>query len=159
MGKLLTSGTGNPGPIFIVTHLTIPSQSATADSCTTEREEDVLAFQEANGLISVGWVHTHPSQSCFMSSLDLHTHASYQITLPEAIAIVCAPNHDPSFGLFRLTDPPGLQTIVNCREPGLFHPHVKGDGSNIPALYTDAWGHVTLDPKRHLEIVDLRKRH
>jgi hypothetical protein len=26
-----------------------------------------------------------------MSSVDLHTHASYQLMLPEAIAIVCAP--------------------------------------------------------------------
>lgn len=46
-------------------------------------------------------IHTHPTQSCFMSSLDLHTHASYQVMLAEAVAIVCAPNHDPSFGIFR----------------------------------------------------------
>lgn len=29
-----------------------------------------------------------------MSSVDLHTHCSYQLMLPEAIAIVCAPSHD-----------------------------------------------------------------
>ncbi len=41
-------------------------------------------------------IHTHPTQSCFMSSMDLHTHVAYQQMLPEAIAIVCAPKGDPS---------------------------------------------------------------
>jgi STAM-binding protein len=30
-----------------------------------------------------------------MSSVDLHTHFSYQIMLPEAVAIVCAPRFTP----------------------------------------------------------------
>lgn len=80
-----------------------------------------------------------------MSSLDLHTHASYQIMLAEAIAIVCSPNQDISFGIFRyaffssfffsfvrytdqfecrLTDPPGLETIMKCSNKGLFHPQL-----------------------------------
>jgi hypothetical protein len=28
-----------------------------------------------------------------------------------------------SFGIFRLTDPPGLQTILECRASDAFHPH------------------------------------
>ena len=36
---------------------------------------------------------THPSQTSFMSSVDLHTHCSYQLILPEAIAIVCSPKY------------------------------------------------------------------
>ena len=36
-------------------------------------------------------LQTHPSQTAFMSSVDLHTHYAYQIMLTEAIAIVCAP--------------------------------------------------------------------
>ena len=28
-----------------------------------------------------------------------------------------------SFGIFRLTDPPGLQTILNCHAKEAFHPH------------------------------------
>ena len=35
---------------------------------------------------------THPSQTAFMSSVDLHTHYSYQVMLDEAIAIVVAPS-------------------------------------------------------------------
>lgn len=34
---------------------------------------------------------THPTQTAFLSSVDLHTHCSYQMMLPEAIAIVCSP--------------------------------------------------------------------
>jgi len=28
-----------------------------------------------------------------------------------------------SFGIFRLTDPPGLQTILDCNVKEAFHPH------------------------------------
>ena len=28
-----------------------------------------------------------------------------------------------SYGIFRLTDPPGLQTILDCRAKEAFHPH------------------------------------
>ena len=34
---------------------------------------------------------THPTQTAFLSSVDLHTHCSYQLMMPEAIAIVCSP--------------------------------------------------------------------
>ncbi|KAJ7871751.1 hypothetical protein B0H13DRAFT_1634192, partial [Mycena leptocephala] len=93
-------------------------------------------------------IHTHRSQSCFMSSVDLHTHASLQCMLPESFAVVCAPKSDPSFGIFRLTDPPGLQTVLKCTAKQAFHPYtvfVTGCGQ----------GHVQMRDAA-LEIVDLR---
>lgn len=30
---------------------------------------------------------------------------------------------DDSFGIFRLTDPPGLDVISNCKKTPAFHPH------------------------------------
>lgn len=36
---------------------------------------------------------THPTQTAFLSSVDLHTHCSYQMMLPESIAIVCSPKY------------------------------------------------------------------
>ncbi|CAD6923669.1 unnamed protein product [Tilletia caries] len=153
MGKLRT----HPHPAFVISHLTVPAQKGSSDRCETHEEEAIWAFQEESGLVTVGWIHTHPSQSAFLSSLDLHTHCSFQAMTPEAIAIVCAPRHEPSFGLFRLTDPHGVQTIMHCRAPGLFHPHVSETGDDIPALYTDALhGHVRLDPEAKLMVVDLR---
>ena len=82
-----------------------------------------------------------------MSSVDLHTHPGFQKMLPESVAVVCAPKSHPkcvvvvvvvaviigyyddsfwldsSFGIFRLTDPPGLSTILGCEEKEAFHPH------------------------------------
>ncbi|XP_058087253.1 AMSH-like ubiquitin thioesterase 1 [Magnolia sinica] len=76
---------------FNVTALIIPKQESTSDSCQTMNEEEIFDVQDKQSLFPLGWIHTHPSQSCFMSSIDLHTHYSYQIMLPEAIAIVMAP--------------------------------------------------------------------
>ncbi|KAJ7862988.1 hypothetical protein B0H13DRAFT_2565897 [Mycena leptocephala] len=125
-------------------------QHGTSDTCTMDEEEGVLAFAEEHGLLTLGWIHTHPSQSSFMSSMDLHTHATFQTMLPESFAVVCAPKSDPSVGIFRLTDPPGLQTIQNCNAEQAFHPHPDGP------IYTDAdKGHVQVC-EATLEIVDLR---
>ncbi|KAJ2842952.1 hypothetical protein GGI22_007377, partial [Coemansia erecta] len=102
---------------------------------------ELFAEQMHRDLITLGWIHTHPTQTCFMSSLDLHTQCSYQLLLPEAIAIVCSPRHDPHFGIFRLTDPSGVDIIQNCKEKTTFHPH-----SSSKVIYTsaDTGGHVVL---------------
>ncbi|GAA5946778.1 hypothetical protein JCM3765_002013 [Sporobolomyces pararoseus] len=126
---------------FTITTLLLPKQDGTPDTCVTTHEEEQFEFQDSRGLMTLGWIHTHPTQSTFLSSVDLHTHASYQIMLQEAIAIVCAPRHEPNFGIFRLTDPPGLETIVRCNDKSLFHIH-----PDLP-LYTDVdadWGHCRL---------------
>lgn len=88
-----------------------------------------------------------------MSSRDLHTHVWYQVQLPESIAIVCAPSKSPDWGVFRLTEPPGVQAIRGCKQPGIFHPHAEG------RLFTDALGrpgHVVEHEGLQFEVVDLR---
>ncbi|CAI0626348.1 unnamed protein product [Linum tenue] len=62
--------------------------------CQTLNEEEIFDVQDKLSLFPLGWIHTHPTQTCFMSSVDLHTHYSYQIMLPEAIAIVMAPTDE-----------------------------------------------------------------
>ncbi|KAG5361079.1 AMSH-like protease sst2 [Yarrowia sp. B02] len=109
---------------FFVTHLMIPPQESTSDTCQTTNEELLFEQIDENDLFVLGWIHTHPTQTCFMSSVDLHTQNSYQIMLPEAVALVCAPQHDPNFGIFRLSDPPGVDIIKNCNRGG-FHPHTE----------------------------------
>lgn len=76
-----------------ITHIIIPKQSGTSDSCNTMNEEELFDIQDQLNLITLGWIHTHPSQTAFLSSVDLHTHFSYQIMMKEAIAIVCAPKY------------------------------------------------------------------
>merc|ERR550532_3717386 len=134
---------------FQITHLLIPKQSGTSDSCTTTGEESIFDYQEKHDLITLGWIHTHPSQTAFLSSVDLHTQLSYQLMLPEAIAIVIAPKYNET-GFFSLTPDHGLDFIANCRESG-FHPHPKE-----PPLFAEL-GHVQLDHQSDVIIVDLRK--
>jgi STAM-binding protein len=141
---------------LFINHLIIPDQNSTSDTCDTteEGDNDLFDFCDSHDLLVCGWIHTHPSQTCFLSSRDLHTSSGYQIMLPEAIAIVCAPRYNPDWGIFRLTDPPGLGHVLKCEKKGLFHPH---DETN---LYTDAVrpGHVVEGPGLKFEVVDLRRR-
>ena len=59
---------------FQVAHLIIPEQIGGPDQCEMTAEERLLGYCLAEGLLTLGWIHTHPSQDCFMSSMDLHTH-------------------------------------------------------------------------------------
>ncbi|KWU45098.1 Mov34-domain-containing protein [Rhodotorula sp. JG-1b] len=67
---------------LVISHLLIPQQSGSSETCSMQREEEVAAFQQQESLLTLGWIHTHPTQSIFLSSLDLHTHASYHPQLP-----------------------------------------------------------------------------
>ncbi|XP_055634942.1 STAM-binding protein [Toxorhynchites rutilus septentrionalis] len=133
---------------LLITHVVVPKQKGTSDSCTTMNEEDIFNYQDQHNLITLGWIHTHPSQTAFLSSVDLHTHCSYQMMLEEAIAIVCSPKYEET-GFFCLTPSYGLDYISQCRQSG-FHPHPKD-----PALFMEAL-HITLDDKAIVEVVDLR---
>lgn len=88
-------GTPVSNALFI-SCLLIPEQRCTSDTCETENESSMLEFCIERDLLVLGWIHTHPTQTCFMSSRDLHTQAGYQVMMPEALAIVCAPRHVPS---------------------------------------------------------------
>ncbi|XP_078107544.1 LOW QUALITY PROTEIN: STAM-binding protein-like A [Sander vitreus] len=120
---------------FTVTHVIVPKQSGGPDYCDTENEEELFLIQDQYDLITLGWIHTHPTQTAFLSSVDLHTHCSYQMMLPEAIAIVCSPKFN-EIGYFKLTDR-GTDEISTCKQKG-FHPHSKE-----PPLFTHA-GHVNI---------------
>ncbi|KAG3271141.1 STAMBP-like [Ictidomys tridecemlineatus] len=91
---------------FTISPVLIPKQTAGSDYCNTENEEQLFLIQDQQGLITLGWIHTHPTQTTFLSSVHLHTHCSYQMLLPESIAIVCSPQ------------------ISSCHQKG-FHPHSK----------------------------------
>lgn len=106
---------------FTITTLIIPKQTSTSDTVTMLNEEDILEVADQRDLMTLGWIHTHPTQQCFMSSVDLHTHFPYQLLMAEAIAIVVAPTQSPNFGIFRLTDPPGVGVVSNCPQRGFHH--------------------------------------
>ncbi|XP_069581250.1 AMSH-like protease [Brachyistius frenatus] len=131
---------------FVLTHVVVPKQSAGPDFCDMENVEELFSFQDQQNLLTLGWIHTHPTQTAFLSSVDLHTHCSYQLMLPEAIAIVCAPKHNDT-GVFRLSGP-GMSEVSGCRLKG-FHPHCRE-----PPLFTVCKHVVIRDSK--LSLLDLR---
>ncbi|XP_043938980.1 STAM-binding protein isoform X2 [Protopterus annectens] len=131
---------------FTVTHVIIPKQCGGPDHCNTESEEELFLIQDEQNLVTLGWIHTHPTQTAFLSSVDLHTHCSYQLMLPESIAIVCSPKYQET-GFFKLTDH-GMDEISACRQKG-FHPHTKE-----PPLFT-VCSHVTVS-ERTVTVMDLR---
>ncbi|RMZ70183.1 endosome-associated ubiquitin isopeptidase [Pyrenophora seminiperda CCB06] len=139
---------------LFITRLIIPEQTSTSDTCETLNEEELFDYCDKEELMVLGWIHTHPTQTCFMSSRDLHTHVGYQVMMPESIAITQYTNQNPSWGCFRLTDPPGKQAILSCSRPGIFHPH------DVDNIYTEALkpGHVVELINAPLEIVDMRPK-
>ncbi|XP_042516024.1 AMSH-like ubiquitin thioesterase 3 [Macadamia integrifolia] len=139
--------------VFHITTLIIPKQESTSDSCQTMNEEEIFDVQDKLSLFPLGWIHTHPSQTCFMSSVDLHTHYSYQVMLPEAIAIVMAPTDTTrQHGIFHLSDPGGVSVIRNCQQRG-FHPHEEPEDGN--PIYEHC-SHVYMNTHLKCDIVDLR---
>ncbi|KAI1755553.1 hypothetical protein F4782DRAFT_408947 [Xylaria castorea] len=133
--------------------LLIPEQKCTSDTCETENETTILDYCIEEDLLMLGWIHTHPTQTCFMSSRDLHTQSGYQVMLPESIAIVCAPKFEPSYGIFRLTNPPGLPHILSCTQASTFHGH------SVDNLYTGAEhppGHVYEHDNLNFYVQDVR---
>ncbi|EES03035.1 hypothetical protein BDA96_03G187100 [Sorghum bicolor] len=139
---------------FYVTTLIIPKQKSTSDSCQATNEEEIFEVQDKGSLLSLGWIHTHPTQTCFLSSIDLHNHYAYQIMLPEAIAIVMAPTDTTrKHGIFHLTEPCGMGVIHDCDATG-FHPHEEPlDGTPI----YEHCSHVYMNPNVKFEMIDLRE--
>jgi STAM-binding protein len=123
-GKLETRE--NDDGVFNVTHLILPRQKGTQNTCEMVDEDTLLDYQMKNDLMTLGWIHTHPTQSCFMSSVDLHTHLGYQLMLPEAVAIVMAPSDiRTKVGVFMLSEV-GLEVIKHCKQKS-FHVHSLPD--------------------------------
>lgn len=77
---------------LFISKLVIPDQESTSDTCETINEGELFDYVDGEDLMVLGWIHTHPTQTCFLSSRDVHTHCGYQVMMPESIAIVCAPS-------------------------------------------------------------------
>ena len=68
---------------FIISHLLIPKQQGKSDSCTMDGLEDVWDIHDRENIIFLGWIHTHPAYSVFLSSVDMHNQYEWQHMLPE----------------------------------------------------------------------------
>ena len=68
---------------FQISHLLIPKQQGQSDSCTMDGLEDVWDVHDRENIIFLGWIHTHPAYSVFLSSVDMHNQYEWQHMLPE----------------------------------------------------------------------------
>ena len=132
---------------FLVTHLLIPRQVGKSDSCTMDGLEDVWKIHDKENIIFLGWIHTHPAYSVFLSSVDMHTQYEWQHMLPEAIATVCSIKEGLTSHL-RLTQT-GMDEIRDCSRSN-FHPHTKQ-----PPLWAEA-DHVIVNEDTNVVIKDMR---
>jgi hypothetical protein len=65
---------------LIITHLLVPKQNGTGDSCTTQNEEEIFDYQDQHDLITLGWIHV----SCFWKRCNnfyvcVHVHACLSV--------------------------------------------------------------------------------
>eukprot|EP01084_Bolivina_argentea_P048982 90153_1 len=67
---------------YLVSYVIIPKQKGSANTVQTLCEEELIGVQEKYGVVTIGWIHSHPSQTCFLSSVDMHCQLSYQIMMP-----------------------------------------------------------------------------
>ncbi|KAF9017629.1 Mov34-domain-containing protein [Hymenopellis radicata] len=110
--------------VYRVTTVFIPQQEGKSDQCasTEAGDAELVEYVFKHGLKQLGWIHTHPSWGCFMSSVDLHNALGFQLDLPESISIVCSRIEDKANGIFRVTVPEGIEELLNCDRTG-FHSH------------------------------------
>ena len=67
--------------VFVISTLIIPKQEGTSDTVQALNEEEIFDVQDKRALYPLGWIHTHPTQTCFLSSVDVHTQCGYQVTI------------------------------------------------------------------------------
>jgi proteasome lid subunit RPN8/RPN11 len=168
---------------LVVNILVIPKQRGTSDNTEMINEEDLVQiFGGKRGIIQAGWIHTHPTQGCFLSSIDIHTQLSFQTQLAEAIAIVLDPQLN-TYQVFRLTDERtvmqgrrgcnGIAALTRCTDRGFHQQHdgketqlcyeiseeeVESFTHQVPGMYhtCDSSKHVLIDESLQTTVYDLR---
>lgn len=111
--------------IVIANGLFIPRQKSDQWSVWEAGDDQVpsqmLQFMEESESVVVGWIHSHPTFSSFLSSVDQHTQHRLQKDLAQAFAIVIDQHKQPR--VMRLS-PAGMEVVAKCQaDPANFHEH------------------------------------
>ena len=79
LGGVLTADSS----AFTITKLILPKQKGEANTVEMTDEVGLFNYMEESSkevrLQPLGWIHTHPTQTCFLSSIDVHTQSGYQV--------------------------------------------------------------------------------
>ncbi|MCY3414093.1 MAG: Mov34/MPN/PAD-1 family protein [Candidatus Heimdallarchaeota archaeon] len=102
--------------IVYIDDVRIGEQEANAVHVQITTEELVMAAIEVSertdGKSIVGWIHTHPGMSAFLSSTDINTQLIYQAQMPNSVAIVIDANTYKETGLLEDLDL-GVFRVIN----------------------------------------------
>jgi STAM-binding protein len=69
-----------------VISLVVPKQTGDANKVEMLNEEEYLFYMLEKDLLCLGWIHSHPQQTCFLSSIDVHTQLGYQVRASAVLA-------------------------------------------------------------------------
>eukprot|EP01084_Bolivina_argentea_P128236 226705_1 len=134
----------------------IPKQTGDANSCVISAEEEIIYISTKNNLTLIGWMHSHPRQDNFLSSIDLHT--TWKLCNNDFlfVAIVCSPNDSEGtlFGTYNLTEL-GMSALAACKLQG-HHTH-EVDNVDMTDMFYMQSKHVAVTDVRKAMYVDLRK--
>ena len=89
--------------MFVISTLIIPKQEGTSDTVQALNEEEIFDVQDKRALYPLGWIHTHPTQTCFLSSVDVHTQCGYQVNSQSGLSFAYYRADEAKIGLCVLT--------------------------------------------------------
>ena len=126
-----------------VEKILIPKQKGEEDRCWILEEgyAAVANYMQASQSVQIGWIHTHPGYSAFLSSIDLHTTWAEQKRLLEYLAIVYS-GLQKAFKYFRVNPEHGAE-IDACQVLGFHSDHP-------PEAYAKAKNLVQLKGNRQI---------
>ena len=110
---------------IVVTSMFIPRQEGNANGCWPlfESENDMSQLCDNNNLLTLGWIHTHPTQTLMLSSVDEHTHHAGQLLIKNYISFVVSPKY--SFCAAFTLNATGLETIQKCNNANKNNKNIK----------------------------------
>ena len=78
--------------LFSINLLVVPKQKGSTDMVEMLNEEEILdAFDSRTPHhYPLGWIHTHPAFTCFLSSIDMHTQCPYQVSSSPCTQPLCS---------------------------------------------------------------------
>ena len=139
------------GGDIVITSLVFPDQVSDENGVQPDLNPEYISIVEEKGLVAIGWIHSHPHQTCYFSSVDMHAHHALQASIPYSFGIVYA-REDKTLPI-ALTQK-GMETIGECSDFG-FHTH-EVNGKTVPnseLVYVPK--HLVYIPKNKYKIYSL----
>eukprot|EP00438_Fugacium_kawagutii_P002423 Skav227972 [mRNA] locus=scaffold3773:2640:8668:- [translate_table: standard] len=125
-GRVEQRGKGkNKRTVVQVSGMFLPKQESNRWSVWEPKDAEIphqmLQHMQESETYVVGWIHSHPTFSSFLSSVDMHSQFQLQSDLAMAFAVVVDQDRKPR--VMRLSEK-GMAVLAECKlDPCAFHEH------------------------------------